>query len=74
MQTRYLSPGGRATLLGPLKICKRKFWKWSVSYFIECPRKENLDGGSLLGTPRDMLRKALEVEHLSLFKGCVKGT
>jgi len=74
VQTRYLSLGGRATLLGPLKICKRRFWKLSVSYFIEWSRKENLDGGSLLGTLRDMLRKALEVEHLSLLKGCVKGT
>ena len=31
-------------------------------------------GASLLGTPRDVLRKALEVAYVSLYKGSVRGT
>jgi hypothetical protein len=33
-----------------------------------------LRGVSLLGTLRDMLGKALEEEHLSLYRGSMRGT
>jgi hypothetical protein len=63
------------SFLGALKDMQRRFWKWSTFLSVGALYGEPGKGGGFFsGDFERDVKRALEMEHLSLHRGSVRGT